>query len=280
MDYKTIVVHLDSGRHCGERIAAAAQLAQDFGAHLIGLYAALPRELPSSIRAEGAPELTEEWRRIYRESARDAAKLFRAETGRAGLAGTEVRIAEEDPAGALALSALYADIAIVGQRDPEEDSAALGLPGDFVESALEDSSRPLLVLPYAGSSSWIGRRILIAWNASRTAARAVRDALPFLRRAEQVTVLAVNPESAGNHGEQPGADVALFLARHGVNVEASASRMRDIEPGTWIVSRACDLSADLIVMGGYGHSRLGEAIFGGVTRSILGQMTVPVLAEH
>jgi nucleotide-binding universal stress UspA family protein len=280
MDYRTIVVHLDSGAHCVERIAVAARLAREFGAHLVGLYAAEPRELPASIRSKGDLARALEWRRSYEERAHEVTRRFRDETSRAGLAGTEVRIAEKDPAEAMALNALYADLAIIGQRDPDEDSDALGLPHDFVDSTLQQSSRPLLVVPYAGSFPRIGSRVLIAWNASRTAARAVRDALPFLRRAEKVLVLSVNPERSGNHGESPGADIALYLARHGVNVEAAESHAGDVEPGSWLVSRACDLSADLIVMGGYGHSRLAESLFGGVTRSILGQLTLPMLAEH
>lgn len=280
MDYRTIIVHLDASRRCAQRVVVAARLAHEYGAHLIGVYAAAARTLPSSAQAEGAPELTEAWRRLYRERASDSVDRFHEEAARAGLAGAEARVAERDPAGATALNALYADLVVLGQRDPDDDLDGLGLPRDFTEQVLERAGGPVLVVPYAGSYPRVGERILVAWNASRTAARAVRDALPFLRRAARVTVVAVNPESTGDHGEVPGADLALYLARHGVNVEAAASHTHDVDPGSWLISRACDLSIDLLVMGGYGHSRLGEALFGGVTRSILEQMTIPVLLEH
>ena len=280
MDYRSIVVHLDAGTHCAERIDIATRLALGFGAHLAGVYAAAQRELPPGAVADGAPELTEEWRRIYRERSSDTTARFLDCAARAGLDGAEARSAEGDPVDALTVSALYADLLVLGQRDPDEDQDQLGLPADFAELVLQAAGRPVLLVPYAGSFPSVGERVLVAWNASRTAARAVRDALPLLKRAASVTVLAVNPESTGMHGEVPGADIALYLARHGVRVEATENHTHGLDAGTWLISRACDLSADLLVMGGYGHSRLGEAVFGGVTRSVLEQMTVPVLMEH
>ena len=106
------------------------------------------------------------------------------------------------------------------------------------------------------------------------------DALPFLRRAAKVSVLAVNPDKTGGHGERPGADIALFLARHGVKVEATESHSGEVDVGAWLLSRAFDLEADLIVMGGYAHARLRQLAFGGTTHTILGEMTVPVLMSH
>lgn len=95
-----------------------------------------------------------------------------------------------------------------------------------------------------------------------------------------VSVVVVNPDTSGDHGAVPGADIALYLARHGVMVEVEERYTRDVEPGTWLVSRARDLGADLLVMGGYGHSQFREILFGGVTRSVMGQMTLPVLMAH
>jgi nucleotide-binding universal stress UspA family protein len=280
MSYKSMLVHLDASRRCAERLSIATRLALAFGAHLTGLYAAVRRELPGHIRVEGDPELTEQWRKLHRERAQQVSALFREVTLRAGLQSAEARVAESDPVHAVTLHGRYADLVILGQTDPEEDADILGVPPEFPEMAVQAVGRPVLLVPYAGSFPRIGERVIVAWNASREASRAATDALPFLQRAEQVTVLAVNPETSGDHGEIPGADIALYLARHGIKVEAAQSHTRDIDPGTWLVSRACDLGADLIVMGGYGHSYLRELIFGGVTRSLLGQMTVPVLIEH
>jgi len=123
--------------------------------------------------------------------------------------------------------------------------------------------------------------VLIAWDAGVEAARAVRDALPLLRRADTVEVAVFDPERGRReHGEQPGADVALYLARHGVKVSVARQSGADFEVGAQILSRAADTGADLIVMGAYGHSRVRELVLGGVTRTILESMTVPVLMSH
>jgi nucleotide-binding universal stress UspA family protein len=139
----------------------------------------------------------------------------------------------------------------------------------------------VLVLPYIGPAASFGERAFVAWDASREAARAVNDALPLLRRAKQVGVLTVNPRPwPFGHGEEPGGDIGLHLARHGVKVEVQRIEAPDIDPGNAILSHLADRSADLLVMGAYGHSRLREFVLGGVTRTILGEMTVPVLMSH
>ena len=122
--------------------------------------------------------------------------------------------------------------------------------------------------------------MLVCWNASREATRAITDALPILKRADHVTVLAVNPDDGAGHGAVPGADISHYLARHGVRAEANRTYAEDIDIADAILSRASDLGCDLIVMGAYGHSRVREWIFGGVTRSIMRTMTRPVLISH
>ena len=127
----------------------------------------------------------------------------------------------------------------------------------------------------------VGERVLVAWNASRAATRAVNDALPMLQKAKQVTVLAINPRGGvSGEGDVPGADLALHLSRHGVKAEAAWLKAADIEVGAMLLSRASDFQSDLIVMGGYGHSRLREIVLGGATREILQTMTVPTLMSH
>jgi len=280
MDYRTILVHLDASRRCTERARLAMQLACDFGAHLTGLYAATFRDLPAYARAEGAPGITEEWQRLHRERALDVIARFREHAEKAGVDRAEARIAEQDPVATVAMHGRYADLVVVGQADPGENHALLGVPAALAERVVQSVPRPVLVVPYAGSFPTLGERVLVGWDTSREAARAIADALPLLKRAANVTVLVVNPDSTGDHGALPGADIALYLSRHGVRVEAMENHTRDVEPGTWLVSRAFDLGADLIVMGGFGHFRLRELVFGGVTRSILGQSALPVLIEH
>ncbi|MBN8909554.1 MAG: universal stress protein, partial [Rhodospirillales bacterium] len=121
----------------------------------------------------------------------------------------------------------------------------------------------------------------VAWNASREAARAVNDALPLLEGAKLVTVVAINPrQGIGGHGDVPAADIVLHLARHGVKAEAAHTVANDISDGEALLSYAADLGVDLIVAGAYGHSRAREMVFGGVTRTLLSEMTVPVFLSH
>ena len=199
---------------------------------------------------------------------------------RSGL-NTDYRIdseSREPVPNAFAKHARYVDLAVVGQPNPDQDV----LPGTpMVESAFLSSGRPALVVPYIGAPETLGDRVLIAWDAGREAARAVNDALPILAKAKLVTVLAVNPkDGTQEHGMQPGADIALHLARHDVKVESKVTYADDIGVGDAILSRAADVAADLIVMGGYGHSRLRELVLGGATRHLLQHMTVPVLMSH
>src|SRR5690606_4452572 len=156
-----------------------------------------------------------------------------------------------------------------------------GLPGWFPADFVMRCGRPVLLVPYAGRFEAVGRRVLVAWDAGREAARAVRDALPLLKRAEHVEVVSFNPDRPGaRHGPIPGADLAAYLARHDVKVHVSQQHGDDIEVGEQILSRAADLHSDLIVMGAYGHSRLRELALGGATRTLLASMTVPVLMSH
>jgi len=178
----------------------------------------------------------------------------------------------------VALQARYTDLIVIGQQNAEWPS---GVYRDFERSVPLAVGRPVLVVPYAFERRPVGHRVLVAWNASREAARAVTDALPLLKRAGQVHVVAFEPEKSGAaHGAEPGADIALYLTRHGVKVTVSRYDAPDVDVGNQLLSRAFDLSADLIVMGAWGRSRLREFILGGVTRTLLESMTVPVLMSH
>jgi nucleotide-binding universal stress UspA family protein len=137
----------------------------------------------------------------------------------------------------------------------------------------------VLLIPYAGDFPAVGKRVLVAWNAGREATRAITDAIPILREAQQVDVIAFNPKDAP-HGEVPGADVGLYLARHGIKVNVSQQTAEDVDVGNQLLSRAADLDVDLIVMGAYGQPRMKELVLGGATRTVLKSMTVPVLMSH
>jgi nucleotide-binding universal stress UspA family protein len=214
------------------------------------------------------------------EEAQAAEAVFRAASSRHRAVKCEWRSSNADAVAALCLSARYADLLVAGQPEPKGDESSR-LPPGFAGDLVLSAGRPVLFVPYAGRFASVGKRVLVAWNAGREAARALRDALPLLKGAAQVDVVAFDPERGGaSHGEVPGADIGLYLSRHGIKVNVSQQSGANIDIGAQILSRAADLSADLIVMGAYGHSRMREQILGGATRTLLESMTVPVLMSH
>jgi nucleotide-binding universal stress UspA family protein len=278
MTYRTIVVHVGADARRKERLDVACGLAAAFEAHLVGLFALTEFMVPFAVGGNAGAVIEAE-RRWRDDVAREAKRDFDAAAQRAGLQTAEWRRSERGALGAARLSARYADLVVVGQHDRDR-SAEERMPGFFVEDLALSAGRPILVVPYAGHFPRLGSRVLVAWNASREAARALTDALPLLQRARSVEVVAFEPQrSDADHGAEPGADIALYLARHGVKVTA-ARQQAGIDIGAQILSRAADSDADLIVMGAYGHSRAREIVLGGATRSLLEAMTVPVLMAH
>ncbi len=279
MSYKDLLVVLDTISR--ERIDLASALAERFSAHLIGLYSLPTPEAPRHLGYYD-PALLDPFFAELRERARSAAftvrEAFDHATGLRGLSA-EWREIPEGPDADPALHARYADLVILGQLDPDRAESDLIRPRP--EQVALGSGRPVLIVPYAGHFDDVGRRVLIAWNATREAARAVSDAMPFLTSAELVTVLTIDPrEGPRAHGELPGADIALHLARHGVKAQIERTVSAGLPVGEVLLSRVADLGADLIVMGAYGHSRVREMLLGGVTRSVLRSMIVPVLMSH
>lgn len=276
-DYKTILVHCDTGKSALARLEIGVDLATVFGAHLASLYALKHEPMPSAAM-EARQVLLEAEKKRWSENLREARGKYDECLRRTGFERAEWRVSAEDALAAVTLHARYADLVVIGQQSPDWDS---GVDKDFERGLPIAVGRPVLVVPYAFERRPVGRRVLVAWNASREAARAVSDALPLLKRASHVDVVVFEPSrSRGAHGEEPGADIGLYLTRHGVKVTVSRVDAADIDVGNQLLSRAFDLSADLIVMGAWGHSRLRELVLGGVTRTLLESMTVPVLMAH
>jgi len=278
--YKDLLVVADATPAAGRRMEVAADLAARFQAHLTGLYAvSVPDPLAYPMYMEGAlmAKALEEATARAEQRAAEAHRAFDDVAGRYGVAA-EWRTVHGLPNAVVPLHARYADLTIIGQIDPEQpDTDALPRPEDVALAA----GRPVLVVPYVGRFESVGRRAVVAWNASREATRAVNDALPLLAAADVVTVLAINPKHGNKgHGEEPGADIALHLARHGVKAQVEQAVSDELDPGQLLLSRAADLSADLIVMGAYGHSRMRELVLGGMTRTILRSMTAPAFLSH
>ena len=160
---------------------------------------------------------------------------------------------------------------------PDRDKSA---PVEVVdEGVLFESGRPVIFVPYIQKAALKLDRVMVCWDGSRAATRAIADSLPFLQKAKKVEIVIV-ASKAGKTDELPGADLGQHLARHGLQIDVKRITSPDVDVPSALLSHAADSSADMIVMGGYGHSRLREFILGGVTRGILESMTVPVLMSH
>jgi nucleotide-binding universal stress UspA family protein len=284
--FKDILVHIDEGPRSATRLKLATDLAKRNQAHLTGLFVI---DIPGSDLFYGAGmpfaggggmnQMMTTLRTEANGRAETAGQAFREALRAEGLEG-EWRVVEGDTVALLALHARYADMTVLAQPNDQEPYKGASSDAVLVNTMLS-SGRPILAVPYAGAFETLGDNVLVAWNASREATRAVNDALPILKTARKVTILAVNPKHGiEGHGEVPAADIALHLARHGVKAEAAHTIANDISEGDALLSYAADMGADLIVCGGYGHSRAREMVFGGVTRTLLEEMTVPMLLSH
>lgn len=284
MAYKTILVHVDESQGWEARLSYAAQLAQSSSSHLIGLHVkSLPYVPPLAYEAVPT-DFIEQQRKTADTAADTAEKNFHHVIGRTTLSSVEWRCEEGNLDRIIAKHARYTDLVVVSQTGPDElDAALIELPGDLLLSA----GRPVMIVPYNFDLKNIKApsHAMVAWDGGREAGRAIVDALPLLMITKKTTVIAVNPEqspwlSGPVHGQEPCADIAQYLARHGIKVEAAHMVAKGISVANALLSRAMDLGCDVIVMGGYGHSRLREQILGGTTQGILKQMTIPILMSH
>lgn len=276
--FKDILVQIDSTEASARRLDVAAALAERGEAHLTGLHVNWLEEnlyWADPYAAGAVLQAAEQW--AADEAARAEAQFRDGVAGRA--LTSEWRVVKGPQVRTLAAHGRLADLIVVGQHDPDGEAGAE--TAGIAEQVALSAGRPCLVVPYIGARPTLGERILIAWNGSREAVRAVNDALPFLKAAQKVHILAVE-----NHAERLGRDVELptdiaaHLCRHGVTVEAANDAAGDIAIGELLLSRAADLDIDLVVMGCYGHARLRELILGGVSRTLLELTTVPLLMSH
>lgn len=283
MSYRTILVHVDQSRHAPGRIALAAQVANLSGAHLVGsAFSGVSRFAEANALAANWPQLANECEHL-RQRARTCLTSFDRIAAGAGVASFEQRLLDDDAEGGLLLQARYCDLMVLSQTDADEQLPCV--PRPLPPHLLLHGGRPLLLAPNRGSEAPAApaapiSRPLLAWDGSNQAARAFSDALPLLRQARNAVLCVLNAEQqAERHGAEPGADMALFLARHGVQVELVRERSRASTGGT-LLALAGERRCDLLVMGGYGHQRLREILLGGTTRSVLRDMSLPVLMSH
>lgn len=304
MAWKEIIVHQGSDKRAAVRLDVALRLAKPEAARVTGVwplsYPVVADDTQIAIGAEVAA-----MRKALRREAEASAAVFQARLAAAGIEG-ELRLVDGAAAAAMRDAVRHADLAVVGQADPDDPA----VPHDLPQALVLAAGRPVLVVPYAGKFAAVGKRVLVAWHGTREAARAVGDAMPLLIGAEQVVVYEVDPVNVNG-----AAQLASHLADHGVKVEArhivrsaetgaadaviTASASSDValgrngiagsgrhsalhrpDVGDALLAAVSDTGADLLVMGAYGHSRLREFMLGGATRQILRQMTVPVLMSH
>ncbi|MHB8723149.1 MAG: universal stress protein [Steroidobacteraceae bacterium] len=285
MALRDLLVYVDQSEHAFERLRLAADLARRHQSRLTAIYV---RELNPAQRHEqsiaelgqGSSAAMSRTNRRIRQSIDEAAERLRtglAEVEREHGLEVEWRCLNGIASIIVPQHARFADLCILSQDGPATDTGYT-----FSEQLLFVTGRPVVFVPAHGSFGTLGRHVLVAWNSSRASTRAVNDALPLIERAEQVTVLAVNPaEFAERYGALPPEQMVEHLRRHGASAEGIW--LNNIPPGSIadaVKAEAHKLGADLIVAGAFGHPRLWEKMMGGVTRDLLARMNLPIFMSY
>jgi nucleotide-binding universal stress UspA family protein len=271
MSMKSILVHVDTSPQCDARVALAAAVAKRLDADLSAVFALPPPDVATW--ADG-PTLIELERELVEleAAAVKAEDQFMAVLRKHGLRG---RWLLERGAAEICVirRSRAADLVVLGQRNPDKPQAL-----DAPENVIMACGRPVLMVPYIGTFPEAGDRPLVAWNDSRESRRALHDALPLMTGRKPATIIWVKPDP--DQGKAAIADISEYLGRRGLKAESELVTNPELTPAEEVLARAADLGANLIVMGAYGHSRAREFVFGGMTRDMLRQMTVPVLMAH
>jgi nucleotide-binding universal stress UspA family protein len=280
MSFKTILAHLDHSNRSPARAALAARWASAHRAHLVGL---VPTGLydgviPADALATGMTDFIAESADYLRRRAEAISREFRESVSAIGDVSYEVRLVDGGTIDAVVQHGRASDLVVLGQDDAlnARDIAVHGLVGPV----LMEVGQPVLIVPSVGEFEGAAKNAVVAWNGSRESAMTLHAALPALRCASSVTIVSFQHPKEEDDGLQPStSDMRRFLSRHGVQATFERN-VTDIDVADALLSRVADVGADLLVMGGYGHSRLRELILGGATRQVLTQLSVPVLMAH
>jgi nucleotide-binding universal stress UspA family protein len=274
---KDIVVNLAVGERTNQASEYAISLAAAFDAHLTGIAFLYDPIVPISGAGYIPGEVIESQERDSKAAAKAAIDRFTAASDRVGISADSLTV-NASLAGVGEMFSRIArrfDLSVVGQAEPEKSA----IEEIIAEAALFESGRPVVVVPYIQKDPFKLDQVMVCWDGSRAAARAIGDAVPLLKKSKRVEIVIVANER-GKEEELAGADLGEHLARHDLNVEVKCTVLGDVDVADILLSHAADSGADFMVMGGYGHSRLREFVLGGVTRSIFRTMTVPVLMAH
>lgn len=274
--FKDLIVNLAVGATNDVAAEYAISLAQSYGAHLTGAAVALKPVIPSMTIEGIAPDLVGAEIAENEQAARAAGDRFQSLAKERGVMVEVVNFTEMlvDAVERFTRSVRSYDLSILPQADPE-NKAWQDL---YIESALFTSGRPILVVPYIQRSPAKHDRIACCWDGSAQAARAIADAMPLLHKAKQIDIVTITTGKTRN--QTSGTDIGRHLARHGLNVNVRQIVGADMDVASIVLSFAADNDTDLLVMGGYGHSRWRELVLGGATREILSSMTIPTLMSH
>jgi len=265
-----ILVHLDTSPGSIPRLSLAISLAREHRARLTGLFVITHQYYQGQGSAVEA-------------SAERIRQIFTELTSQSGV-DTEWLCSDWSVVGVgmaeiLSHHAHYTDLLIVGQSSAETEKA--GIPNGLPERLVLAAGRPVMIVPHAGVFASAGKKVLVAWKAGRESTRAVNDAMPLLKMAKRVDVLAIDSsESYGDDGQILCAGICEHLCRHGVTASPEKMIISGSSVGDALLNRACDEGYDLLVMGAYAHSPQGKMTLGTVARQLLKQMTVPVIMSH
>ena len=274
---KDIVVNLSIGEKASPACDYAVSVAAAFDAHLAGIAFLFDPIVPVSGAGYIPADVIEPQERESEDATRAALDRFSRACSRAGVSAEPLTLSASFGGVGEQFSRIARrfDLSIVGQAEPESSA----VEEIIAESALFESGRPVIIVPYIQKAPLKLDNVMVCWDGSRAAARAIADSMPLLGKAGRVEVVIVTNER-GKQDEIEGADMGEHLARHGLNVDVKRTALGDIDVADVLLSHAADAGSDFIVMGGYGHSRLREFVLGGVTRSIFRSMTAPVLMSH
>lgn len=276
MEYRSILVHLDESQHALTRLDVALHVAKRHGAHVSALFAPAVPEHSAAYALILDGEYWAQCQREHEDHRRALEHRFFSRLAEARLKGAWRTASHAQHE--LLKRARFADLIVLGQSDPDDVDASLSsrLQARVVLSA----GRPVLLVPYVGGFRTVGERVMVAWDAGQSAARALHDALPFMRLAQRTELVTFTPAHK-NSDRVPGADIGLVLARHGLEMQVTELHPPPtLQVGDALLSHASQTGCDLIVMGAYGHARWKELLLGGVTQTVLGSMSVPVLMSH
>lgn len=279
MSFRTVIVHVDDNLHCKQRLDAAIRVSLDFSASLADLYVVSAPELTPSVAALLPADVVA--RRLHEtgDAQGRAEAMFRQTTAAAALTAIDWRAPSGKPVVAAVAHARCADLAVIGQPDPDQPDFAF--LEELAQAVALSAGRPALIIPYVAPVASLGQRVLIAWDGGCEASRAVGDALPLLSRGKGVTVMVLHSEPEGRVADTAATSRLVdYLHSHGIDARVEHSNVTDISAGEQLLSQAADLGVDLIVLGAYAHTRLRELILGGVTRTMLRSTTAPVLMSH